>query len=91
MDASVKGMKEEILAKLDAYHERMLARMGSQLRKMEACLEKVKANPEEMKSVVEHHDVPMQEAAVEIFGALKERYGGRLLAAEHRRQLKIRN
>jgi hypothetical protein len=42
-----------MLAKLDARHERMKARMGSQLGKMEACLKKtettdLQANPEEI-------------------------------------------
>jgi hypothetical protein len=89
-DASVKEVKGEMLAKLDAHHERMLVRMDSQLEKMEACLVKVEANPEEMKSVVEHQDIPKEDAAAEVFGVLKERYGGRHLAAEHRRQLKKR-
>jgi hypothetical protein len=45
MRASQELLKEEMLAKLhvDAHHERMMARMDSQLEKMEACLEKTKA------------------------------------------------
>jgi hypothetical protein len=36
-------LKEEMLAKLNAHHERMMARMDSQLQKMEACLQKMEA------------------------------------------------
>jgi hypothetical protein len=34
--------------------------------------EKMEANPEEMKSLAVHEEVPNEEAAVETFGALKE-------------------
>jgi hypothetical protein len=37
--------------------------------------EKMEANPEEMKSLTVHEEVPKEEAAVETFGALKEWYG----------------
>jgi hypothetical protein len=39
---------------------------------MEACLGKMKANPEEIESVVVCEDIPKEEAAVETFGALKK-------------------
>jgi hypothetical protein len=57
-----------------------MARMDSQLRKMEACLEKteamdLEANPEEIECELEHQEAPSEEAAVEPFGALKEWYG----------------
>jgi hypothetical protein len=53
--ADQEPLKEEILAKLDVHHERMMARMDSQLEKMEACRRKTKAtdleeNPEEIVS-----------------------------------------
>jgi hypothetical protein len=41
----------------------------------EAYPEKMEANPEEMKSVAVHEEVPKEESTVETFGALKERYG----------------
>jgi uncharacterized protein YhaN len=68
-----------MLAKLDARHERMMARMCSQLEKMEACLRKVEAtdleeNQEGTEFEVEHEEVPKEEAAVETFGTLKEWY-----------------
>jgi hypothetical protein len=40
MRASQEVLKEEILAKLDAHHKRMMARMDPQLEKMEASLGK---------------------------------------------------
>jgi hypothetical protein len=41
--ASQQHLKEEMPAKLDAHHERMMARIDSQLQEMEACLGKTKA------------------------------------------------
>jgi hypothetical protein len=45
--------------------------------------EKMEVNPEEMKSVVEHEEVPMEEAAVKPVRALKKWHGDRNLAAGH--------
>jgi cytochrome c553 len=39
MRASQELLKEEVLAKLDAHYERMMARMGSQLEKIEATVD----------------------------------------------------
>jgi hypothetical protein len=69
-DATLKRIKEEMPAKLDAHHESMMARMNSQLMKMKACLGKteamdLEANPEETESEVEHEEVPKEEVAVE--------------------------
>jgi hypothetical protein len=55
MTAGQELLKEEMLTKLDAHHERMMARIGSQLEKMEACLGKTEAmdletNSEEIES-----------------------------------------
>jgi hypothetical protein len=92
MRACRELLKEEILAELDAYHERMMARMYSQLEKMEACLGKTEAtdletNPE---SEAEHEVVPKEEAAVKTFGALKKRYWDRHLAVGRRGKPKKR-
>jgi hypothetical protein len=68
----------------------MMAEVESQLEKMEACLGKtatyLEANPEEKESVMVHEEVPKEEAAVETFGALKERYRDRHLALRRRGQ-----
>jgi hypothetical protein len=50
--AGQEHLKGKMLAKLDAHHERIMARMDSQLEKMEACLGKTEtmdfeANPKE--------------------------------------------
>jgi hypothetical protein len=55
---------------------------------MEAYLEKMEANLEEMKSVAVHTEVPKEEAALKTVRALKERYGVWHLTVEHRRQPK---
>jgi hypothetical protein len=85
MDANVKEkrageelLKEEILTKLDAHHERVRARMDSQLEKVETCLGKkeamnLEASLEEIKSEVDCEEVPKEETTVET-GALKEQY-----------------
>jgi hypothetical protein len=43
MDANLKEMRDEMRAKLDVYHERMMARIVFQLKKIEACVEKTEA------------------------------------------------
>jgi hypothetical protein len=70
-DATLQELKA---GKFDAHHKRMMARMDSQLQKMEACLGKMEAT-EELESEAEHEEVPKEEAAVETFGALKKWYG----------------
>jgi hypothetical protein len=54
----------------------------------EAYPEKTGANPEEMKAVAEHQEVPKEEAAVETIGALGDRYRDRHLDVGCRQQLK---
>jgi hypothetical protein len=55
---------------------------------LDACLEKMEANPGEQKSVAVHEEVPQEEAAVETFGAPKKRHGDWTLATiEERRFL----
>jgi hypothetical protein len=48
----------------------------------------MEVNPEEIKSVAEHQEVPKEELTVVMIGALKEHYGDRHLAIGRRRQLK---
>jgi hypothetical protein len=73
----MKANQGKMMAKLDDHHERMTARMDAQLEKTE-----------ETESESTHQEVPKEEAAVETFGALKERYGDRHLAVERRRKPK---
>jgi hypothetical protein len=76
-----------MIAKLDGHHERMTARTDSQLEKMNASLEKMGVT-EEIEPESTHQEVPKEEAAVETFGALKERYRDRHLAVGSRRKPK---
>jgi hypothetical protein len=55
---------------------------------LDACLEKMGANPGELQSVVVHQEVPQEEATVETTGALEDPYGDRHLAKGHCQQLK---
>jgi hypothetical protein len=78
-------LKEEMLAKMEAHQERIMTNMDSQLEKMEACLGKAEAtdlvaNPQKMESVVVHEEVPKEEAAVEMIGALEDWSVDRYLA-----------
>jgi hypothetical protein len=50
---------------------------------MKACLEKMEANPKEMKFIVGNQDVPKVETAVKSIRALKKQYGNRNLAVGH--------
>jgi hypothetical protein len=74
----------KMMAKLDHYHERMMAWLDSQPEKMEAHLEKMESM-EEIESKLEHHEVPKEEAAAGTARALKDGYVDR-----HRRQPKKR-
>jgi hypothetical protein len=81
-DASLREMKEGMLAMLDTHYERMMAKIDSQLEKTEAT--------EEIESKAEHDRVPKEEAAVETVRALKEWYRDQHLAARRRGQRKKR-
>jgi hypothetical protein len=50
---------------------------------LDACLEKMEANPGELQYVVVHQEVPKEEAVVEMIRALKDRPGGWNLAVVH--------
>jgi hypothetical protein len=72
-----------VASRLDANQEEMKAML-------DACLEKMEANPEEQKSVAVHEEIPKEEAAGETFGALKKRHEDRYLAVGRRRKPKKR-
>jgi hypothetical protein len=88
MDA-IQEMLAKVEAKVEAHHERMVAKMDIQLEKMEACLGAteavdLEANPEEIESEVEYEEVPKEEAAVETFRALEKWRGDQYLAVRFR-------
>jgi hypothetical protein len=90
----MEQMMEHLLAKMDAIQEKTNAtikeiiedirawrkEMKSNQEATEAYPEKMEANPDEVKSVAEHEEVPKEEAAMETFRALKEWYENRHLA-----------
>jgi hypothetical protein len=55
---------------------------------MEECLDSKELNTEDMKSKVEHQEVPTEEAAVKSLGAMKKQHRGRHLAAGRHREPK---
>jgi hypothetical protein len=66
----------KMMGKLDAYQEKMdawLGEMKNDWKETTACQETTEAYLEERKCVVEHQEVPKEEAAVETVGALGPR------------------
>jgi hypothetical protein len=61
------------LEEMDSFQEEMKAML-------ETCLEKMELNPEGIKAVAEHQDVPNEEAAVETVRALEDQSGDQQLA-----------
>jgi hypothetical protein len=68
--------------------EATIERMRVEMKANEERMAILKAGLEEMKSIVEHQEVSKEEAAVETFGTLKNRYGDRHLAVGRHKQLK---
>jgi hypothetical protein len=79
-----------MIAKLDAHHERMIAKMDAWIEGTEACVGKLDANPEKLDAVAEHREVTKEKAVMETFGAPKRWYGDWHLAIGCRQQLKKR-
>jgi hypothetical protein len=102
MRAGQEHLKEEMMVKLNAHYEWMMAGTDSQLETMGAARDifegrlnemdttDLEANREKSEALAEQQDVPKTEAAVKNIGAPKDRYGDRHLAAGCRRQLKKR-
>jgi hypothetical protein len=71
---------EDMMAKLDAHQERIKASVNAWRKEMKANRGATEANPDEMKSVMVHEEVPKEEAAVKSLEALKKSRGYRYLA-----------
>jgi hypothetical protein len=82
----IKAYHEEMMAMLDANHERTKACLG----KMEADTEKTEPNTGMMQSTEEHQEIPKGEATVMPVGEPRKRRRIRNLAAEHRQKRKER-
>jgi hypothetical protein len=88
MDASGKACLGKMKADIETCQKQREAESKTDLEEMDAT--DVEANPEEMKSLAEHLEVPKEGAAVETIGALEDRQGDRHLAVERRRLPKKR-
>jgi hypothetical protein len=90
MELMTEQMMERLLAEMRAGHEEMMAEIRTWQKVMMADREAMEACPEEMKSVVEHQEVPKKEAGVdmEMIRTLKEWYGDQHLAIVRCQQLK---
>jgi hypothetical protein len=75
-------------AKLNARHERMIAKIGAWIEGTEALMGKLETNPGNSAAVAEHREVP--KAAVKNVGALKKQHGEQHLAAGRRQYPKKR-
>jgi hypothetical protein len=90
---SQEHLKRKVLVKLDAHHERIMARMDSYLEKMEVSLGKMETmdfevNSKEKESKAQHEEVSKEEATVETLGALKKLHGDWHLAVGRHGKLK---
>jgi hypothetical protein len=89
VDANLREMKEEMMARLEAIieanHERMEALMDVSLESVKACLEKTEANQTKVEIKME---ACLKEMKRETFGAPKKRYRDRHLAIGRHRQPK---
>jgi hypothetical protein len=92
MNANMKSMLEKMDAETEATRDkRMEANMNAWREETlscqvttAACLDSQEPNPEDMKSEVEHREVPTEEAAVKSTGTMMKRHRGRHLAAGRR-------
>jgi hypothetical protein len=82
---------------MDAHYERLRAIASACREETTVCQEATEAypeimdiNPNELESVAVHPEVPMEEAAMKYFGALKKWHGGRHSAAGRRGRPKDR-
>jgi hypothetical protein len=95
--ARTEAIQEYVIARMDVNQERMEASANAWRKETAACheetgacLESKEPTSDEIESIAVHENVPKEEAAVESFGALKERYGDRHPAVGRRRQPKKR-
>jgi hypothetical protein len=86
METNRKAYHKEMMATVDAYHERMMACLG----KTEADTEKNEPDPGMMQSTEEHQEIPKGEATVMPIGEPRKRRRVRSLAAERRQKQKER-
>jgi hypothetical protein len=86
METNRKAYHEEMMAMVDAYHERIMACLG----KTEADTEKTEPDPEMMQSTEKHQEITKGEAAVMLVGEPRKRRRVRSLAAERSQKRKER-
>jgi hypothetical protein len=96
VDAGQKKMNAQVGSLtywINVIQEQLMAKMDTQLEKMEAWLGKteatdLEANPVEIEFETVHEGVPKEKAAVKIVRALKKQHRGWHLAVRHRCQPK---
>jgi phage-related minor tail protein len=83
----IQNNQEKMMVMSHAHHKRMMARMDSQIEKMEDAVNVFKerlnkmdttdleANREMSEVVAEQHDIPKEDDGVKTIGAPKNRYG----------------
>jgi hypothetical protein len=84
----MKANQEELLARMDDYHEKRMAMLDAHQKRMIACLGQMEANtkkteqdPGMMPSMKEHQDTPTEEVAVMPVKGLRKQHRGRKLTA----------
>jgi hypothetical protein len=81
---------EKLMAIMKTNKEQITAKMDDWIEGMEECVGKLAVNPQKSDAIVEHQEVPTEEASVKLIIALKKRHGDRHLAVGCRRKLKKR-
>jgi hypothetical protein len=83
-----KANQEDLLARMDAYHEKRMAMFDAYQKRVMACLgqeeadtKKIEQDPGMMQSVEEHQDVPSEDVVLKPVKGLKKRRRGRKLTA----------
>jgi hypothetical protein len=93
---NLKWMMEEMNAKMDPSHKKMMAILDANHERIIAPLGKAevtdfKTNPEEMEYVAEHQEIPKEDAAVMPVEEPRKGRRVRNLAAERRQKMRERN
>jgi hypothetical protein len=70
LEANMESHHEKFMAITKAIQEKVEAMMGAYLEKTEAT--DLEENPEEIKSIVEHQEVPKEDVAVKTIRALED-------------------
>jgi hypothetical protein len=79
-------LRDTLLSRLNAHHERMTASVHVWRKETTVCLECMEPTSEEMQSEAERQEFPKEHASVKPIGGLRKRHRGRHVAGGRRSQ-----